>query len=852
MSGNPEAARWQRLKALLADGLALAAEERADFVERACGGDAALRAELQSLLAAGAAEDSPLDRPPAGRMLDALAQHAGAGWVGRRLGAYRLVGLIARGGMGEVYRGERADGQYEQQVAVKVVRGGADNAVLLERFDAERRILATLDHPNLAKLLDAGVADDGTPYFVMEHVDGQPIDAYCEQQQLAVEGRLRLFRTVCQVVDYAHRQGVVHRDLKPGNILVTTGGVVKLVDFGIAKRVQRAGDPQSPATATAQRALTPEYASPEQVRGEPVGPPSDIYALGVVLYRLLTRASPYGSATADDYALSHAICETEPTAPSHVPQPGGQPESRQLRRRLQGDLDAVVLMALRKEPQRRYASAEQLSDDVFRHLEGLPVQARRGAWSYRAGRFVLRHRAAVGAALVANLALVAGLSLAAYEAYEANRQRERAERHFAGVRKLANVFIFDVHKALERLPGSLAARKMLVDTALAYLQQLAAEAKGDTALQLELAAGFRSIADIQGGGTMASLGDSKGAMASYDQALALVRPLMRSGPSQRAAQAEFVTLAARRGALLMALGQWKDAEAQGQAGIEVAQALVAAEPQSRAHRRQLASQYRFLTSLYQRSGRKDEFERTFALARQQLEALLATAPDDVDTVADLGAVHGVRAVHLAQNVGTREARLEALREYRRSLEVMRPAYEKNPLHVVLASNYGRVHGYAGLLLTGLGRPKEALDDLRRAVEISAALAAKDPGDVRTRTEQAEAHGRLGNALLATRDVAGAIGATTQAIALFDALPETTRNEVVIQYNRAVAHHQLGDALQARAANAAAAPRRADQAAACAQHRIASSLLEENLRRRPSTPMSQRTQADVKAAMARCS
>lgn len=841
MTVNLDPAQWQRLKGLLADGLALDAAQRADFVERACGDDAALRAELQSLLAAGATRDSPLDRPPAGRLLDALAQHAPAGWVGRRLGAYRLTGLIARGGMGEVYRGERADGQYEQQVAVKVVRDGADDAFLLERFDAERRILATLDHPNLAKLLDAGVADDGAPYFVMEHVDGQPIDAYCEQQQLAVEGRLRLFRTVCQVVDYAHRQGVVHRDLKPGNILVTTGGVVKLVDFGIAKRVQRDGGAASPETATAQRALTPEYASPEQVRGEPVGPASDIYALGVVLYRLLARTSPYGGATADDYALTRAICETEPSAPSQVLATGTDAQSRSLRRRLQGDLDAVVLMALRKEPQRRYASAEQLSDDVFRHLEGLPVQARRGAWSYRAGRFVLRHRAAVGAALVANIALVAGLSLAAYEAYEANRQKERAERHFAGVRKLANVFIFDVHKSLERLPGSLAARKMLVDTALAYLKQLAAEAKGDAALQLELAAGFRSVGDIQGAGSMASLGDTPGAMASYDQALALVQPLMRAGAHQRAAQAEFVRIAQRRATLLMVRGEWKDAEAQGQAAVDMAKVLVAAEPASRDYQRALASQYRFLTSLYQRSARKDEFERTFASARTQLEALVASQPDDVDSVADLGAVHAVRAVHLAQNVGTREARLEALGEYRRSLAVMRPAYEKNPLHYALASNYGRVHGYAGLLLTGLGRPQEALDDLRRAVEISTAMGAKDPGDVRMRTEQAEAHGRLGNALLVTRDAAGAVDTTRKAIAIFDALPEATRNEVVVQYNRAVAHQQLGESLQATGR----------REAACEQHRIASALLEDNLRRRPASPMSQRTQADVKASVARC-
>lgn len=834
MTATLDPQRWQAIKVLVADGLALPAEERANFIERSSDGDEALREELRSLIDAGAAEGSALDRPPAERMLQALAPHAPSGWVGRRLGPWRLTALIARGGMGEVYRGERADGQYEQQVAVKVVRDAGD-AGLRQRFDAERRILATLDHPNLAKLIDGGMADDGAPYFVMEHVDGQPIDAYCESRELPVEARLRLFRTVCQVVDYAHRQGVVHRDLKPGNILVTPDGQVKLVDFGIAKRVAQPG----PATATAMRAMTPEYASPEQVRGEPAGPASDIYSLGVVLYRLLARTGPYGGATEDSYALSRAICETEPPRPSRTL----PPEARGWRRRLQGDLDAVVLMALRKEPARRYGSAEALSDDVFRHLEGLPVQARRGAWSYRAGRFVLRHRAAFGAALVANLALVAGISLAAYEAYEANRQKERAERHFASVRKLANTFISDVHKALERVPGSLAARKMLVDTALAYLQPLAQEARGDAALQLELAAGFRNVADIQGAGTMASLGDTRGAMASYDQAMALVQPLLGPGPHQRAAQAEYVAITARRGALLMAQGLWKEAEAQGLAGLPTAQALAAAEP-SFANRRLLALQYRFLTSLYQRSSRKDAFEATFAQAKQAVDALVAMRPDDPDSVANLGALHGVRAVHLAQNIGTREARLEALEEYRRSIALMRPAYEKHPLHSVLASNYGKVHGYSGLLLSGLGRPQEALADLRKAIEVSEALGAKDPGDVRTKTEQAEAHGRLGVALLKTGDLGGAVQATERAIAIFDGLPETTRNEVVIQFNRAVAHSQLGQVLDKRAAAG-------DRAAACAQHRIAADLLVENMKRRAPSPMSRNVQRDVQAAVEKC-
>ena len=762
-----------------------------------------------------------------------------APWAGRLLGAYRLVELIARGGMGQVYLAERADGAYEQQVAVKLMREGPDRDSQLLRFKSERQILASLDHPNLARVLDGGITDEGMPYFVMERVEGEPIDTYCRSQALGIEQRLRLFRTVCQVVHYVHQRGVIHRDLKSANILVTRGGVVKLVDFGIARQLGRA-----PVTATSQRAMTLSHASPEQVRGEALTPASDIYSLGVVLYRLLAEASPYPP-DGGDHALAQAICERDPPLPSRR-------APRSWRKLLRGDLDAVVMMALRKAPGQRYASAEQFSDDLFRHLEDLPVQARRGAWSYRAGRLVLRHRAAVAAALLVNLALVGGLGLAAWQRHEAQRQKELAEQNLADARKLANMFIFDLQKALERVPGSLQARKTMVDTALAYLQRLSTETGGDPALQLELVTGYRSIADMQGGGTSSSLGDTQGAMASYDRGLALVQPLLAPGPLQRAAQVESATLATRKGALLMTLGRWKEAEAQGVSAMSAAQALADAEPSNHAHQRMVGGVYRLLASLYQRSANVGAFDKTYEQAVRHYEKLRTLKPDDLDTASELGALHAVRAVHLQQNIGTTEARLRALDAYRKSLDVMRPAYEKNPLYLTLASNYGKVHGYAGLVLSMLGRPQESLEYHRRAVEISTALASRDPGDARARAEQAEAHGRLGVALRQVGDLVGSVNHSTQALALLESLPELTRGEVVVEYNRAVARLELGTSLEALAARQAQpALRRTDLALACVHHREALRLLEGNLKRRPANRMTEETSGAVRRAVSRC-
>jgi eukaryotic-like serine/threonine-protein kinase len=308
---NPE--RWQQVRKILDAVIALSPAERPAYIQKACVNDSELRSEVESLLSSHEEAGSVFLEQPAAD-LNTILEQAESNWVGRLIGVYRIVEQIGHGGMGEVYRAVRADGQYQKEVAIKLVRSGYGSAELLQRFLHERQILASLDHPNIARLYDGGTTDDGVPYLVMELIEGTPIDLYCEQNGVGIDERLKLFMQVCAAVQYAHQRLVIHRDIKPGNILVTKDGIPKLLDFGIAKFL----DPSSGADTTMVRPMTPEYASPEQIRGEPITTATDVYSLGVVLYRLLTSHSPYPAGTRTAFEFSRVICEIDPVRPSAV------------------------------------------------------------------------------------------------------------------------------------------------------------------------------------------------------------------------------------------------------------------------------------------------------------------------------------------------------------------------------------------------------------------------------------------------------------------------------------------------------------------------------------------------------
>jgi serine/threonine-protein kinase len=421
---------WARALDLFQSVVELPPAERSARLAAACAGNEDLRRRVEGLIAADLAQHDAAESEARGRFQRLLggaapAPHA-ADWIGRRLGPFQILAELGSGGMGTVFLGERRDGQVEQRVALKVARLGLVDDEARRRLLVERQILAGLDHPQIARLIDAGVSDAGLPFFAMEYVEGRPIHEFCTAHGLDLAARIRLFLSVCAAVEHAHRRLIVHRDLKPSNILVTAGGEVKLLDFGIAKLL---GDGSAGLTRTTDRVLTPAYAAPEQVRGQPVTTATDVYGLGVVLYELLTDRRPFAAAGGDATALALAVLTEQPAKPSTAvlaapPAESPDPRRRRLRRALRGDLDTIVLTALKKEPERRYPSAATLAEDLRRYLAGLPIRARPDSLRYRAGKFVLRHRlgAAMGAVLL--LALVTALVVAFVEA----RAQVRAAR----------------------------------------------------------------------------------------------------------------------------------------------------------------------------------------------------------------------------------------------------------------------------------------------------------------------------------------------------------------------------------------------------------------------------------------
>lgn len=444
---------WPEIKVILAEALERPPTDRVEFIDRACGDDGELRAEVQRFLQGESNAARLLESGQwAGHAVDVEALDDAA--PGTLVGPYRLVREIARGGMGTVYLAERRDDEFQRTVAVKLLRRDVADADLVRRFRSERQILAAIDHPHIAKLYDGGTTEDGSPFLVMEHVDGKPIDEYCDEKRLTISDRLRLFRKVCGAVQVAHQNLVIHRDLKPANVLVTLDGEPKLLDFGIAKLIGTSVAPDEPGvTQLGTRPMTPEYASPEQARGAPVTTASDVYSLGVLLYELVTGRRPYTIPNGDFAEMIRVIAVEEPVRPSaavgrtsEVGLPaateiavkrGGSIEH--LRRTLRGDLDNIIMKALQKDPQRRYALVEALSQDIGRHLETRPVHAGPDTLAYRVTRFVQRHRAGVSIAAGLVLALL-GFSVFTL------RARDRAEQEAAKARAISEF--------LQRMLGS--------------------------------------------------------------------------------------------------------------------------------------------------------------------------------------------------------------------------------------------------------------------------------------------------------------------------------------------------------------------------------------------------------------
>jgi serine/threonine protein kinase len=508
---------YQKIKEIFAKALELPTVERENFLVVKCP-DEKLREQVELLLKA---------RDKAGDFLNnisaavAVQQSLDKNEIGKVIDNYRIEGEIGRGGMGIVYEAVRED--FHQQVALKLIKRGMDSDAIIERFSREREILATLNHPFIARLLDGGTTADGLPFFVMEYVEGVPVDEYCRNNTLSENEKLELFQKVCTAVSFAHQKLIIHRDLKPSNILVTPDGDPKLLDFGIAKLLNTS---ESVATQANMRVLTPAYASPEQMRGEPIGTTSDVYSLAVILSELLkTPNSKAKDSNHKDRTDLEIAGESLDPAPAKIFDFSS----------LNNDLQAIMQTSLREQAAERYSSVDQFSDDLRRYQKGLPVTAKKDSVSYRTKKFVQRNSLLVMVAALLILSLIGGLLGTLWQAGEARRERqiaqherELAERRFNDVRQLANSFMFDIHDSIESLPGSTPARQLLVSRALEYLDKLAAESANDSALERELATAYEKIGKIQGNSYYSNLGDTEGAITSYRRSLEIRQNLVEA------------------------------------------------------------------------------------------------------------------------------------------------------------------------------------------------------------------------------------------------------------------------------------------------------------------------------------
>ncbi|HXV13834.1 MAG TPA: protein kinase [Candidatus Krumholzibacteria bacterium] len=580
MTGREDTARWARIAEIF--GKALAAADREGVVERECAGDPALAGEVRSLLAHHDGADGFLD-PRAMQLkgideslaedLEAeLGSDASDALTGTSVGAWRVIEPIARGGMGTVYRVQRAEGGFEQTGALKVIRRGFATDESVRRFRRERKILAGLEHANIAHLLDGGTTPDGLPYLVLEHVVGTSLLDYCNAKQAGVEERIRLFLDVCAAVQSAHQKLVLHRDLKPSNILVTPDGTVKLLDFGVAKIFAEESDtdPSALEPRTVHLPMTPGYASPEQVRGDDATIASDVFSLGVVLYELLTGRRPYAPTATQSTASMLRSFERQPARPSDAVEIPSQ------KKRLRGDLDTIVLRAVQVDAVRRYPSVEQLAGDIERFLAGKPVLARPDRWSYRASKFIRRNRVAAAGAAAGVIALIAGLVTALWQVQVARHERAVAERRFDEVRSIAGTLMFDLHDALLTVPGTATMRELVLANAGRYFDTLFEDAAEDQSLALDVAEAYERLGRVQS--TTSAARAREAAHASLRRSLGLRETVLKTDAHNDRARLGVVTACAALVDLEHSSGRVAEATAWARRALAAAEDAPATEP----------------------------------------------------------------------------------------------------------------------------------------------------------------------------------------------------------------------------------------------------------------------------------
>ena len=891
---------WLRVKEILQKALEVNAAEREDLLNE-MGISGETRREVESLLSfEGAAEG--VMKLSAVELSRDFIEDSHAAVAGQRVGPYRIVEELGLGGMGAVYLAERSDGKFEQKVALKLLKREMNTSTLRRHFEQEREILASLEHPNIARLLDAGTTHDHTPYIAMEYVDGLPITEHCSMLGLDLNARLDLFTSVCGAVDHAHRNLVVHRDLKPSNIFVTRDGVVKLLDFGISKIVSKELESEDSATITRMGVMTPSYASPEQLQRKSVTTLSDVYSLGVILFELLSGRRPFESEEGDLREIYIAVLEKEPPLPSSLVETKPQLANRRLPRvrtdvevteridtdasivsrtaagnvpvssqRIKGDLDNIVLKAIRKEPERRYASAGLLAEDIRRHIRGLTVSARPNTVSYRASKFVSRHKIGVAATVVVLLALAAGVGATLWQARIAQAERAKAEKRFNDVRKLANSYLFDVYPEIENLEGSLKAREKILSNALLYLDGLSAEAEGDRELQAELATAYEKVGDVQGALNNSSLGNTKAGLESYSKASRLREAVLDASPGDISAKESLANNYYVTARTLWNNTQTKEAEEAFEKALKLRRELVAAQPDSADAKNRLALVLIDYGAIPAFNFQADKALALFDEAMNIVRGLRERDPANADIKKTLG--RGLRILSKARSaVGDHDGGLAALNEshevsrdlaaqFPADFRIQRTVWLTESLICELSIDRGDKTRVVDDCVKSIPFPKEALDkepengvvaydlaisyfntsrahriveqhdasisNAELAIAVMSKLAAKTPDDTEYQRNLAIYRTEMARGLIAEGNFARAVSELQNARSTLIPIVEKDKETTTYRYDLSMANRLLAQAYFAIGEKAMAAERITEAIAIFEGLRQANSLRESD-------------------------
>ncbi len=820
---NPN--EWQQIKEIFNAAIDLPENERALFLETH---DENILQQVRKLLKAN---ENAHDFIVESAFVDVglVDENETDFYIGKQIDDYKILEEIGRGGMGTVYLAERADESYSKKVAIKLIRRGMDTSAVLKRFVMERKILAGLENPNIAGLLDGGSTSDGLPYLVMEYIEGLPVTRFCDLHRFSIEERLELFRKICAAVSYAHQNLVIHRDLKPSNILVTDGGEPKLLDFGIAKLLNPDWSLETnEATGTMFRLMTPEYASPEQIRGLTITTASDVYSLGVLLYELLSGMRPYKIESRLPQEVAQVILTQEPIRPSEIsnfkfqiPNSGTKSETnsnqgqqttneRQITnpkskiqnlKSLKGDLDNIILKALRKEPERRYQSVQELSEDIRRHTVGLPVTATADTIAYRLDKFIKRHRLEVFAGILIGIILLTATVITTRQTFIATRERDKAERRFNETRKIANSLLFEIHDSLSDLPGATRSRELLVKRALEYLNTLSAEAGDNPELLLELSIAYRKIAGIQGDPYSANTGNISEATESYKKSLELQEKLLSIRPDDLKLHREILKTALDLGDNLFSQGNYSEAQKVFVRAIDSAKIAAEKEPQTAAFKTNLSLLYLRLSWLDSADAHQSNKIDYFELAKSYSEEALALSPEDEDVINTAAEIF----TSIGNNLGNPDYNdlgktTEAIPFLQKTLSIRQRLADKYPNSNSHLNLLGIAFKDLGDIFLAKGDEEKATQNYKKALEIHKSLAEKDDKNALARATVAYDLTKLGNALLKKGEIEQAFDKHLEAVAILEKSYLVDEGNIMIAHSLANSLESLGDSFAAKKQN----------------------------------------------------